>query len=164
MVTRLRRQWQREIEQPFAGGIDQCLCGIELRAFPRASGRAGKFFWKVQSERTLQDTTRLASCGADPQMERVVQAPTEERNVSMEETIKTIRTTLSLNQVEFAAIVGVHPITISKWERGIVRPSPYQLALIHRFEREPGDFRTINLKNVLASEGPIGALALLLGT
>ena len=37
--------------------------------------------------------------------------------------IKKIRKSLRLTQVEFAARLGVDPITISRWERGLSKPS-----------------------------------------
>ena len=37
--------------------------------------------------------------------------------------IKKLRKKSGLTQVEFAARLGVDPITISRWERGLSRPS-----------------------------------------
>lgn len=41
--------------------------------------------------------------------------------------IKKLRQKLALTQVEFAALVGVDPITISRWERGLAEPSKLAL-------------------------------------
>ena len=38
-------------------------------------------------------------------------------------SIKKLREKSGLTQVEFAARLGVDPITISRWERGLSRPS-----------------------------------------
>ena len=48
---------------------------------------------------------------------------------------KRIREAYSMNQVEFAWILQVHPMTVSKWERGIkaipVRSQPWLSVLIN---------------------------------
>ena len=77
--------------------------------------------------------------------------------------IKELRGQLDLNQVEFAQLVGVHPITVSKWERGETSPTPYQAALFDQF-REGARDREIRstLRNILLAAGVFVALALLL--
>jgi transcriptional regulator with XRE-family HTH domain len=49
--------------------------------------------------------------------------------------IATLRKALGLSQVEFGQLFGTHFMTVSKWERGIAQPSPYQLALLEQFAR-----------------------------
>jgi transcriptional regulator with XRE-family HTH domain len=76
--------------------------------------------------------------------------------------IKSIRELLGLNQLQFAQLLGVHPITVSKWERGIASPTDYQQAFLSQFqvaakERKIRD----DLKNVLIVAGVIAALVLL---
>lgn len=44
--------------------------------------------------------------------------------------VKEIRDKLGLPQGLFAEIFGVHPQTVSKWERGVLSPSPYQEILL----------------------------------
>lgn len=77
--------------------------------------------------------------------------------------ITNLRSKLGLNQVEFAQLVGVHPITVSKWERGLATPTAYQTALFAQFEEGAKDqeVRT-TLKQVLIAAGVVLALALLL--
>ena len=77
--------------------------------------------------------------------------------------IRDTREKLGLNQVEFAQIAGVHPITVSKWERSAARPTPYQNALFEQF-REAAKNREVceTIKNVLIAAGVALALALLL--
>lgn len=41
--------------------------------------------------------------------------------------IKKLRAQLGLTQVEFAARLGVDPITVSRWERGLSKPSKLAL-------------------------------------
>ena len=48
--------------------------------------------------------------------------------------VTRIRHSLRATQVELAGLVGVHPITVSKWERGGLEPSAYQLALLRDLE------------------------------
>lgn len=49
--------------------------------------------------------------------------------------IRQIREGLNLTQVQFATLLGVHPLTVSKWERegGALKPTPHQQALIESF-------------------------------
>lgn len=77
--------------------------------------------------------------------------------------IQSLRKHLRLNQVEFAQLCGVHPITVSKWERGEASPTPYQNALFAQF-REGSQKPEIrdSLKDTLVAAGVIVALALLL--
>jgi putative transcriptional regulator len=49
--------------------------------------------------------------------------------------IAVIRKALGLSQVEFGQLFGAHFMTISKWERGLAQPSPYQIALMEQFAR-----------------------------
>lgn len=77
--------------------------------------------------------------------------------------ITQLRNKLGLNQVEFAQLVGVHPITVSKWERGVASPTGYQTALFAQFQEAAKDEEVCStLKQVLIAAGVILALALLL--
>jgi putative transcriptional regulator len=80
--------------------------------------------------------------------------------------VSALRTTLKLSQAEFGQLFGVHPMTVSKWERGVLRPSAYQFALMQQFERTAkakvsadGD----ELKSLLIGAGVVAALIWLLG-
>ena len=77
--------------------------------------------------------------------------------------IRKLREQLGLNQAEFAQLAGVHPITVSKWERGEAVPSAYQNALFEQFRTgaRSGNVRD-TLKDVLVGAGVIFAVALLL--
>lgn len=50
-----------------------------------------------------------------------------------QEAIANLRKRLGLNQMEFGNLFGVHPMTVSKWERGTLFPNHYQLALMQEF-------------------------------
>lgn len=47
--------------------------------------------------------------------------------------IKKLRTALNLTQSQFAKLFGTHEMTVSKWERGILYPSMYQLYFMRLF-------------------------------
>ena len=70
---------------------------------------------------------------------------------------------LGLNQAQFGALFGVHPMTVSKWERGVLYPTEYQLALMREFE-EAAKSKEVHdtLKGVLIGAGIAAALYLLL--
>ena len=77
--------------------------------------------------------------------------------------IKSTRESLSLSQVQFAQLLGVHPITVSKWERDVSPPTAYQEALFQQFQLAAKDKEVRDkLEGVLIGMGVIVALALLL--
>lgn len=47
--------------------------------------------------------------------------------------VTSIRTTLGFTQVQLAQLLGVHPLTVSKWERNQGQPTPHQAALLRSF-------------------------------
>ncbi len=49
--------------------------------------------------------------------------------------VTTLRNALRLTQAQFATLLGVHALTVSKWERGQLTPSPYHVALMQSFGR-----------------------------
>ena len=44
--------------------------------------------------------------------------------------VVVIRTSLRMTQEQLAQLLGVHSLTVSKWERGLLRPNPHQEALL----------------------------------
>jgi putative transcriptional regulator len=56
--------------------------------------------------------------------------------------IIAIRTALDMTQGQLAQLLGVHSLTVSKWERGLLRPTPHQEALLRAAssaaQRAPG--------------------------
>jgi DNA-binding transcriptional regulator YiaG len=77
--------------------------------------------------------------------------------------IKNIRLQLGLNQVQFAQLMGVHPITVSKWETGATSPTDYQVAFLSQYRVAAKDKKVRDdLKNVLIVAGVIAAVYLLL--
>ena len=50
--------------------------------------------------------------------------------------ILELRKAIDMTQVEFARYIGVHPITISKWERGLFNPNRWLEREIAKLERK----------------------------
>ncbi|MBI4580916.1 MAG: helix-turn-helix domain-containing protein [Planctomycetes bacterium] len=50
--------------------------------------------------------------------------------------LATLRVALGMTQSEFAQAVGVHKLTVSRWERGTVRPDRESLAAVDKLRRE----------------------------
>lgn len=77
--------------------------------------------------------------------------------------IARLRRQLGLNQVQFAELFGVHPITVSKWERNILVPNGYQKTLMISFMRASKDAGTKNkLPEILTGDGLVAAVFFLL--
>ena len=78
--------------------------------------------------------------------------------------VTALREGLGLTQAQFATLLGVHSLTVSKWERGLLVPAPYQVALMQSFarsrQREP-DIGTI-IGGALLAAGVGAALFMLL--
>jgi len=53
----------------------------------------------------------------------------------MERNIKKIRKLLNLSQAELGLLMGVHSMTVSKWERGILKPRPIQAACLDAYSK-----------------------------
>ena len=71
-------------------------------------------------------------------------------------TLKPLRERLALSQKELAQILGVHVMTVSKWERGVAEPSEHQ----HKILRALGDAGTNGLRaSRYARHDPIRFLA-----
>ena len=49
--------------------------------------------------------------------------------------IAQVRKDLGMTQAQLGQLMGVHPLTVSKWERGILKPSPHQQALLTSFRK-----------------------------
>ena len=60
-----------------------------------------------------------------------------------------LRRDLKLTQLEFAQLFGVHHMTASKWERGELKPTGYQLALMTDFRQ--GLKNDPNVANLLSA-------------
>lgn len=73
------------------------------------------------------------------------------------------RTALGLTQAEFGQLLGVHAMTVSKWERNETSPTPYQLNLFEQFiEGAKTQEVKSSLKTLLIGAGVAVAIAMLL--
>jgi len=81
--------------------------------------------------------------------------------------ITELRKSLGLSQVEFAQLFDAHNMTVSKWERGLLSPSPYQIGLMREFHKAAEAERAKvqqEVKNLLIGAGVIAAIFWLLTT
>lgn len=78
--------------------------------------------------------------------------------------VASIRTKLGLSQAQLAALLGVHALTVSKWERGLLRPTAHQEALLSSFAKAGNANKTVGdeAKNALIAAGVVVALYILL--
>lgn len=79
--------------------------------------------------------------------------------------IALLRKDLGLSQADFGRLFDAHFMTVSKWERGIGSPTPYQVALMQQF-RVTADAKKQEaqeqVKQLLVGAGVIAALFWLL--
>ena len=81
------------------------------------------------------------------------------------QSITDLRKSLGLSQVEFGQLFDTHSMTVSKWERGLLRPSAYQIALMDQFKKTSdakNDLAREQVKNLLVGAGVVAALVWLL--
>lgn len=78
--------------------------------------------------------------------------------------IRAIRNDLGLSQAKFAELLGVHPVTVSKWERGVLSPNSHKVALIQKFSEasEKNDEIGNKVESLLVTAGVALALYALL--
>jgi putative transcriptional regulator len=78
--------------------------------------------------------------------------------------VSAVRTQLGLSQVQLAQLLGVHPLTVSKWERGRLAPTPHQSALLQSFGQAGKAKHDIGseVSNLLVTAGVVVALFALL--
>lgn len=79
--------------------------------------------------------------------------------------LQQLRADLGLSQVQFGQLFGVHFMTVSKWERGLLVPNTYQLALMEQFRKTANANKAEaqeQLGKLLVGAGLIAALAWLL--
>jgi len=81
----------------------------------------------------------------------------------MKRPVKQIRHDLGLAQPEFGQLFGVHPMTVSRWERGSLTPSPYQQALMVEFAKAATKNKIQEeLKSIIFTAGVVAAIFFLL--
>jgi putative transcriptional regulator len=72
-------------------------------------------------------------------------------------TTAALRARLGLAQGDLARLVGVHWLTVSKWERGKATPAPFQAALLAALAAAPAGSGP-RLRELIAGEGVPRAL------
>lgn len=80
--------------------------------------------------------------------------------------IARLRSELGLSQVEFGQLFGTHFMTVSKWERGLLHPTAYQMVLMDQFRKTVDHKKALaheEVKKLLVGAGVIAALVWLLG-
>jgi putative transcriptional regulator len=83
------------------------------------------------------------------------------------EEMVALRQALGLSQGEFGQLFGAHSMTVSKWERGLLSPSAYQLALMAQFRQTADKQKALaqeQVKQLLVGAGVVAALIWLLGS
>ena len=79
--------------------------------------------------------------------------------------IVVLRRSLALSQAEFGQLFDAHSMTVSKWERSLLRPSAYQIALMRQFQVTADAKKaeaSEQVKNLLVGAGVVAALVWLL--
>jgi len=78
--------------------------------------------------------------------------------------IRTLRERLGFTQVQLAQLLGVHPLTVSRWERDELAPSPHQAALLASFQKARTNQSDVGetVTGLLLTAGVIMALYVLL--
>lgn len=77
--------------------------------------------------------------------------------------IRSVREALKLSQSQFAMLLGVHAVTVSRWETGAQSPTPYQVGLIQEFSKAAKRKQAVNnIAAVLVTAGAIAGLFFLL--
>lgn len=82
------------------------------------------------------------------------------------ERIRLIRDRLGLTQQQLAQMLGVHPVTLSRWERNQAEPGPYnvqQLLLLEEGAGRMGDDDRQRFMAMIATGLFVGALAFVVG-
>ena len=90
----------------------------------------------------------------------------EASKIMTSEEVKKIRGNLKMTQQHLAQILGVHPITVSKWERGRISVPHYHGTLLTSFKEAHQKFPNIGpaVVEALMSGGISSALYCLLST
>ena len=78
--------------------------------------------------------------------------------------VLAVRTALGISQGDLAALLGLHCVTICRWEKDLQRPSPWQQALLREFAQAAKRKKDVGPTAVkfLAESGAAAALFYLL--
>lgn len=78
--------------------------------------------------------------------------------------IRSIRERLGMSQLQFGQLLGVHWVTVSRWERGELKPNAYQTEMISNFRAASRNQKNVGQEatNQLLVAGVVAALLILL--
>ena len=76
----------------------------------------------------------------------------------MSQPLARLRQRLGLSQSAFAQLLGVHAMTVSKWERGVLKPNTHQRRVLQALARAPE-----RPKGAKGARDPLRLLSELLG-
>ncbi len=77
--------------------------------------------------------------------------------------VRQIRESLNLTQAQFASLLGVHAITVSRWETNTLTPNPYQMGFSEKVREAAGKKQSQDdIATILVTAGVVTALFLLL--
>lgn len=78
--------------------------------------------------------------------------------------IRRVRISLGLLQPQLAAILGVHRLTVVRWETGKLSPNPFQAEILRQAKKVQAEGCKEKIRRLLAEHKPVLALrALLVG-
>ena len=77
-------------------------------------------------------------------------------------SVRTIRDQLGYTQARLSALLGVHALTVSRWERGSLFPTPECIRLLHAVERALALDLTLPTRLRQIGSDPIRELAAIL--
>lgn len=91
---------------------------------PKATAAKGKGRGSSETKRgPAPERQRYLKLGLPADLERVADPA----------NLKALRYHLHLKQRHLAALLGVNVMTVSRWERGGLTPTPYQLVMLNAF-------------------------------
>jgi transcriptional regulator with XRE-family HTH domain len=79
--------------------------------------------------------------------------------------VRQIRESLNLTQAQFASLLGVHAITVSRWETNTLTPNPYQMGSLRNSAKQLERKRSQDdIATILVTAGVVTALFLAVET
>lgn len=72
--------------------------------------------------------------------------------------VRQVRELLGLTQAELGLLLGVHAVTVCRWETGALMPSIFAAALLLDFQRARERMPALDVRLVLQRAGAVQAL------
>lgn len=134
------------------GNVDRRREERELSLQGRTVTVAQEFFWCAECE-----SERMTPEMLDESLRHAVELIRKLDGLLSAEEIKKLRTNLGYTQIEFEAILGSGPKTVTRWERGTVAPSGAANRLLEMFRDRPFLAHEIAERLGLRNSGPAAA-------